>query len=180
MRPRFYLAAALGLIAVCLQALPAAAVDIKAFYGTWQGNAVSESAISVYFKLTSRDIGFIAKPAGDGFEVQWNTIQRQSGDPNNPKERLKSTTVQFQPVRPGVWRATGNSDPLGDSKPYIWARIEDQSLIVTAIAVDTAGRLESQTYRRTLSGTGMTLLFSRALDGETVRTAKGRLIKVAE
>ncbi len=162
-------------------AAPARAADlnIAAFFGQWQGNAVSESAISLYFQLTSRDIGVTVAPSGDGFTLTWNTVQRQKGDPNNPAERLKSTTVQFRAERPGVWRSVDTRDPLAGGAPYIWASIRENTLVVNALQINTDGGYEIQVYRRTLSGTGMTLEFVRIVDGEPVRTAKGRLIKVA-
>ena len=46
--------------------------------------------------------------------------------------------------------------------------------------IEDDGGFEMQIYRRTLSGLGMALEFVRLDDGETVRTAKGRLIKYAE
>ena len=85
-------------------------VGIAAFQGVWQGNAISESEVSTNFRLTSRDIDVTVRTdTGGGFAIVWNTVQRQKGDPNNPREKLKSTEMQFAPVRQSVWRATSHA-----------------------------------------------------------------------
>ncbi|MBC8241959.1 MAG: hypothetical protein H8E30_15995 [Alphaproteobacteria bacterium] len=158
----------------------AADVGIAAFQGVWRGNAVSESEISTNFQLTSRDIDVTVRTdASDGFTIVWKTVQRQKGDPNNPREKLKSTEMQFASVRKGVWRATANGDPLNSLAPFAWAFVKDRTLQIVSLQIYADGRHETQTYRRALSGTGMTLEFIRNVDGEQVRRASGRLIKVA-
>ena len=164
-----------------LASAPAQAADlpIAAFFGDWRGNAISESQVSVNFSLTPRDIGVAVRPAGQGFALTWNTVQRQKGDPANPQEELKGVTVEFQPVRPGVWRAGPAQDPVDAGQPYLWAHMDEQTLVVTGLQVRPDGGHELQIYRRTLSGGGMALEFSRSVDGQPVRTAKGRLVKIA-
>ncbi len=158
----------------------AADVGIAAFQGVWRGNAVSESEISVNFELTSRDIDVTVRAdAGGGFTIVWNTVQRQKGDPNNPREILKSTEMQFTPARAGVWRATANGDPLDSAAPFAWAFVRYRTLHIVSLQIYADGRHETQTYRRSLSGTGMVLEFIRNVDGEPVRRASGRLVKVA-
>jgi hypothetical protein len=157
----------------------AADLPISAFFGEWRGSAVSESEVSVNFSLTPRDIGVAVRPAGQGFALTWNTVQRQKGDPRNPEEELKSATVEFQPVRAGVWRAAGAEDPAASGKPYLWAHVDGQTLVVNGLQIGPDGGHELQVYRRTLSGGGMALEFARIVDGEPVRTAKGQLVKIA-
>ena len=157
----------------------AADLGIAAFEGVWKGNAVSESEVSANFQLTSRDIDVtVRSDSSGGFTIVWNTVQRQKGDPNNPREKLKSTEMQFASQRPGVWRGMSNGDPLNGAKPYAWAYLKDRSLNIITLQIYADGRHETQTYRRTLSGTGMVLDFIRNVDGEQVRRASGRLIKV--
>lgn len=176
-RMRRWLAAA----AFILAAPSAHATDlpVSAFFGQWQGSALSESRISLNFSLTPRDIGVEMRPSGQGFALSWNTVQRQKGDPRNPEEELKSTTIDFQPVRPGVWRAGAAQDPVQSGQPYLWAHVDGQTLVVNGLLVGPDGGHELQVYRRTLSGSGMALEFVRIVDGQPVRTARGNLIKVA-
>jgi hypothetical protein len=157
----------------------AADVAIAAIYGRWQGTAMSESELSVYFQLTSRDLDVLIAPEGKGFYINWTTIQRQRGDVAKPRAVNKSTKMSFVPTdKPNVWRATGASDPLVG--PYAWARLKDNTLTVHSLEVQPDGGFELQVYARTLADTGMTLAFSRSKNGERIRTAKGRLIKVAD
>ncbi len=173
------------LLALVLLALPFAGaaaqgtVSIAAFYGQWTGSGVSESNVSLYFRLTSRDLDVIIAPEGDGFVVNWTTVQRQRGEPKNPAPESKSSVLRFIPAdRPNVWRATGSTDPLRDER-YAWARLKGQTLTVHTLAIAEDGGYEMQVYRRTLSALGMNLEFVAFQNGEERRTAKGRLVKVA-
>lgn len=174
------------LFALVLLALPfggAAAQDtvsVSAFYGQWSGSGVSESDVSLYFRLTSRDLDVSISPQGDGFEVNWTTVQRQRGNPDNPTPERKSSVLRFVPTdRPNVWRATGSSDPLLDEH-YAWARLLGQTLTVHTLAIAENGGYDMQVYKRTLSPLGMNLEFVAFRNGEERRTAKGRLVKVAK
>lgn len=173
------------LLALVLLALPFAGagaqdtVSISAFYGKWSGSGVSESNVSLYFRLTSRDLDVSIAPEGDGFVVNWTTVQRQRGAPENPTPERKSSVLQFVATdRPNVWRATGSSDPLLDER-YAWARLRGQTLTVHTLAIAEDGGYEMQVYDRTLSPLGMNLDFVAFRNGEERRTAMGRLVKVA-
>ena len=153
-------------------------VDIAAFYGQWSGTGVSESAISLYFRLTTRDLDVEVRPSGPGFELSWTTVQRQRGDPTNPTPERKATVIRFAPTgRPSIWRAAGSSDPLLDER-YAWARIKGQTLTVHTLVIREDGGYDMQVYNRTLTPLGMELEFVAFRDGEERRNASGRLVKV--
>lgn len=155
-------------------------LSIAAFYGIWKGNALSESELSTYFRLTERDLDVIVRPSPRGFTITWTTVLRQKGDPANPEVQRKSTSLRFVPSdRPNIWRATTSGDPLA-GRPLAWARIKGQTLTINSMVIEEDGGFEMQIYNRTLSGLGMALEFTRLKDGEPVRTAKGRLIKYAD
>lgn len=173
----------LMVLAVVLVAGQATAQDvsIKAFHGVWRGNALSESNISTHFRVTARDLDVEIRPFGaGGFTVHWATVLRQKGDPNAPAEVLKEAQVAFivDENRKNVWKAATQGDPI-QGKGYYWARLEGQTLSVYALGIGQDGTSELQIYRRTLTGGGMELEFTRNVDGESIRTAKGRLIKFA-
>lgn len=174
------------LLALVLLVLPvrgAAAQDtvsIAAFYGQWSGSGISESNVSLYFRLTSRDIDVLIEPEGDGFVVSWTTVQRQRGDPDNPTPERKSSALEFVPTdRANVWRATGSSDPLLDER-YAWARVLGQTLTVHTLAITADGGYEMQVYDRTLTAVGMDLKFSRVRDGKTLKQITGSLLKFSK
>ena len=165
-----------------LAAAPAQAqeLSIAAFYGNWKGSALSESELSVYFRLTARDLDVTIRPAAEGFTISWTTVLRQKGDPDNPDIQRKSTTLGFVPAgRPNIWRATATGDPI-TGQTLAWARIKERTLSVTSMVITDDGGFEMQIYDRTLSDLGMELEFTRLRDGEPVRTAKGRLIKYSD
>lgn len=151
--------------------------SINAFFGRWVGSGLSESALSQTFRLTQRDFDIEVQPDGDGFRLTSITVQRQKGDPVNPSIARREATLVFRPAgERNVWRAADNDDPLS-GKPYSWARIERQTLVVTTLDVEPGGRWEMQIWRRTLSDLGMKLDYSRLADGEPVRSTQGRLTK---
>lgn len=177
------LAALIATIAL-LGAAPALAqgrdAPISAFFGQWVGSGVSESAISIVFPYTQRDLNVTIRPDGAGFAVSWVTVQRKKGDPNNPTPVRKTTRTSFIPSgRANVWRASDTADPLAGNA-YTWARKEGQSLIVYSTLIEDDGRFELQVYTRTLSGLGMALEFVSVRDGEIARTVKGQLTKFSD
>ncbi len=166
----------LALMLIMTPSVAMAEAGIAAFFGTWKGSGLSESEVSSNFHMSVRDLEVIVKSAGSGgFEITWSTVQRQKGDPKNPTEVVKGTTLALMPSGNGMWRA-GDGDPMADGQ-LAWARIEDNTLILSTFRVTEDGHGEYQVYKRTLNGMGMELDFSRIVDGEQVRTAKARLTK---
>lgn len=165
---------AIGLSPVRAQDLP-----LAAFFGSFKGGGVSENRDSIYFGVTVRDFDVTIQPADQGFKVDWATIIRRGGDPNNPKVKRKAQSATFVSTgNPGVYRATDLSDPLQGGK-FAWARIEKQTLYVYALLINEEGRYDMQIYERTIKPSGMDFVFHRVRDGEPVRTVKGKLIKYA-
>ena len=179
-RARSLWIAGLAMLALLVQAAPLGAqqsLSIAAFFGNWKGSAISTSELSIYFRLTERDLDVTIRGAGGGFRVDWTTVQRQKGDPNQPDVRRKSSSLAFVPSRrPGIWREASSGDVL-DGGTLSWARVKGNTLTVHRFVIDDQGGFEIQVYKRTLSGLGMDLEFVRIKDGEPVRTAKGSLIK---
>ncbi len=157
----------------------AQSVTIDAFYGVWHGSAISESQISTNFRLTSRDLNVELRPAnGNGFTLEWATIQRKKGDPSNPTEKIKVQTATFLPAgQSNLWKADGSGDVMDAG--YSYARLHGQTLSIYSMETADDGSLEVHIYRRTLSALGMELIFTRLVDGQPVRTVKGRLVKFA-
>jgi len=157
-----------------------APVNISAFYGEWRGSGISENSVSTNFRLTARDLDVSVKPDGEGFVVSWTTVQRQSGDPSNPTAERKVTTIRFVPSgRAGIWKEVDARDPIA-SERYAWAAIHGQTLTVQSLAIRDDGGYDMQVYDRTLEPTGMKLDFTAFSDGAQRRTARGRLVKVAQ
>lgn len=154
-------------------------LSIAAFHGCWNGTALSENENSIYFQLTARDLNVAIQPTGpDSFSVSWTTVTRQKGDPRNPTVNKKTQSISFVPSgRTNFWKQDGQFNPV--EMPFAWANIQGQTLTVTNLVINDNGSFEFQVYKRTLTGTAMDLTFTRIIDGEKQRDAKGRLVKVA-
>ena len=149
------------------------------FFGTVQGSGFAEDNDSIYFGTTVRDLDVIIAPSGGGFNVTWTTIIRGGGDPSKPNVRRKTQTATFSLTEhANVFRGAPSGDPLAGN-PYVWAKIEGNTMTVFILNISAGGAYSMQSYARTLSGYGMDLVFSRIRDGEPVRTARAKLTKAA-
>ncbi|MBE7638185.1 hypothetical protein GUA87_15105 [Sneathiella sp. P13V-1] len=175
-----------GLLATLLISMMAATqvaakdLSIKAFSGLWEGNAVSQSNTSVNFPITSRDLDVHIKPESDTrFVITWRTLQRQKGDPNQPKTEVKETTRTYQKEADGsIWREVGGGDPFAGGA-LSWASLDGQALTIYSMAVRKKGGYDMLVYKRTLTGLNMKLDFKAIRDGNLRRTAGGTLIKTS-
>ncbi len=153
-------------------------LGIAAFYGVWQGSAISESEVSVHFHVTARDIGIEVAPDGEGrFKLTTVTIKRKKGDPENPTEERDARTTTFELGQNGTFWATDSGDPKTGGT-LRWARIEENALVVNSFAIRDDGQSELQAYRRAITDRGMDLTFTRTVDGNLVRTVKGQLVRI--
>lgn len=174
-----------ALVACCLtlvlaeRAARAQGPPYQRFYGEYVGELISESKGEV----EKRDINARIAAHKSGFTVTWVlTIRKASG-----KAQRDDTTITFQPTkREGIYSAGmrvdmfGNAAPLDPLKgdPYVWARIEGQTLTIHALTITDEGGYEIQRYDRTLIPGGMDLKYSRVRDGQVLRTITGKLKKV--
>ena len=180
MRILLVFVALLGMPLIPIAGLAQESGPITAFYGQWQGSGLSQTSDSAYFGMTARDFDVTLRPAGTGFSVEWTTVLRQGGDPNNPDVRRKSSRLTFVPdPKPGLYRASDAKDPLSGTD-YAWARLDGRSLTVYVMKIDDDGRFNVQIYDRSLNELGMELRYTRIRDAEASRTVKGKLVKVAK
>ena len=167
-----------------LSAVPATAeetaeqnISIRAFRGNWTGSAVANNRDSLYFGVTIRDLDFKLEGDSNAFTVSWTTVMRRGGTPDKPNIRRKETSVRFVPAgAPGVWKSADSGDPLA-GKDTVWGRIRGNTLILYFLDITNTGTYELSRYARTLSGSGMDLEFTLIIDGEPVRTVRGKLVK---
>lgn len=158
--------------AATAQSLPA-----KAFFGHFQGSGVAENSDSLYFGVTVRDLDVKIGAEGAGFYVEWTSVIRGGGDPNNPDIRRRTQRMDFVPgAAANVFDAVGRQDPRAGG--LAWAQLHDQTLSVHVMQITAAGGYVIQTYNRTLEGTGMRLKFINIANGEPQREVDARLVKV--
>lgn len=165
-------------IILLIAPMPAIAADvpIKTFFGHFQGSGIAENRDSLYFGVTVRDLDVVVGPESNGFFVEWTSVIRSGGDPNNPNIKRRTQRIAFVPAPSGkMFIATGTQDPTKDG--YVWARIADQTLTVNVMRIAENGGYSVQTYDRTLSGTGMSLKFVNVTNGQPTREVSARLVK---
>lgn len=173
------LTAALGVLLFMPVQAEAKNLPISAFYGKFSGGGIAHNADSEYFAMTTRDFDVVIKPEGGGVRVDWTSVIRGGGDPLNPKvRRRKSSKILRATGTSNVFHGTKSGNPL-NGEELCWARIDKNTLTVFLMTVSKKGVYELQQYDRTLSGTGMTLLFRSWRDGDRLRSVSGRLVKTA-
>ena len=175
------LIAALAATCALFWPLLAAAQDLPltAFFGKFAGSGIAEDTDSLYFGVTVRDLDVIIGPEADGFYVEWTSVIRAGGDPNNPDVRRRTTRASFAASdRQGVFEAPTDGPPI-DGAPVNWAYISGNTLTVNVFVIREDGGYEVQSYDRTLTAGGMQLEFTRIRDGEAVRSVEGQLVKTA-
>lgn len=173
----------LAIIVIAAYVAPAAVAQtqqtlpIAAFYGHYAGGGVAEDPDSLFFEATARDFDVAIGPAGNGFHINWTTILRKGGDPENPKIVKRSSELTFVPTdKPDVFMAEPNGNAaLGE--PVSWARLSGHTLTTYTFEIDENGIYHLSSYARSLDGGGMILEFKSLRDGHPVRVVTGRLVK---
>lgn len=157
----------------------ARAQGVERFFGHFEGSGISENADSLYFAVSVRDLDVkIGAAPNGGFTLDWTTVTREKGDPNNPTVKRKQAVMTFTPTgKPGVFRTRSEGDPL-DGAPIWWSRIDGNSLYTYRMQINEDGTWRVQKYVRTVSGSGMTLVFESIEDGAQIRQVRARLVKV--
>ena len=149
---------------------------LPAFFGSWGGSAIAKNQDSIYFGVTIRDLDVTISGTSSGFDISWTTVFRRGGTPSNPNIRRKTTSLSFDRVGPGLYRAKGPAAPtFGET--FAWGRLEENTLTVNIFDLNEKGGYQLSTYVRTITGSGMDLEFSVIRDGDTLRTVTGRLVK---
>lgn len=159
-----------GAAALMLLAMPAAA-DISRFLGDYSGSAPVR-----YEDGTSqqRDMSVSIRETGEGFLVAWTTTtEKEDG-----RRKTKSYEIEFRPSpREGIYAAAQKRNVFGHSvqldpmkgEPYVWGRIDGDTLSVYSLFVTPSGDYEMQQFDRTLTEGGLQLVFTAEKAGEPER-----------
>ena len=121
-----------------------------------------------------REANVVIKPAGQGgFSITWVTIRRVSA--LGKRRATRFTEMTFVPAgKTNRWRWTKNK-PLADGGPTAVAALSGRTLTIHVLALDGRGRLHAATYLRTLSRSGLHLVFRRGLNSLQVRRVAATL-----
>lgn len=151
--------------------------SIGAFAGQWVGKVTVETMGPTDFPSTVRETGVTITPdENGGFSLEWSTVRRESGDRQAPDETVQDSQIAFRRgAVEGRWTA-----PAAETGPRWFARLNGSTLTITGFALLEDGQAELQTYRRTLEGNEMALIYTRVVDGDLKRRASGALTRFAE
>jgi len=170
------LAAALLLLSA---GLARAGSGVDPFVGAYTGNA---EVIQADGTRIPRDMSVEISKTKDGFTVTWtSTTYRTSG-----KVSAKSYTIDFVPSDRGkVYAAAQRKNVFGHEvqldpmkgEPYVWARIDGDTMTVYSLFVAEDGGYNLQQYDRTLTEGGLDLRFQTIRNGEIQRAVETFLEK---
>lgn len=173
-------AIAVGLMAwFALQSVSANAAEITPFVGDYVGSA---EVVDADGESIPRDMSVSIHETGKGFNVSWTTTTYKL----DGRVKEQEFSVDFLPSdRPEVFSAAmkrnvfGHEVPLNpmEGEPFVWGRIDGQTLTVFSLFIDETGGYELQQYDRTLAEGGLDLSFSRFVNGERSRTVETFLKK---
>lgn len=162
-----------------LLASPGWAQDIGPFVGDYVGSA---HVVDADGSSTPRDMSVSIAETGEGFVVKWKTTTYKA----DGRVKEQSFSVEFRPSdRNNIYSAAmkrnvfGHEVPLDPMKgePFVWGRIEGETLTVFSLFIDEDGAYEMQQYDRTLAEGGLNLSFSRFRDGQKSRSVETFLEK---
>lgn len=162
-----------GAIAVTLCLIGSVAqAQVERFVGSYEGSA---SVISTDGTSQPRDMSVEIEETKDGFTVSWTTITYRA----DGSRKEKPYTIDFEPSdRDGIFAAAmrrnvfGHNVPLDPMKgePYVWARVQGDTLSVFSIFVMENGGYDIQQFDRTLVDGGLQLNFKSLTDGAVQRS----------
>jgi len=155
------------------------AATIEEFVGTYIGEAdfVYEGQIK------RRDMSTTIEKTKEGFTVSWTSVSYK-GD---GEKKAKSYSIEFIPSdRDNIFKSAmsknlfGQDTPLDPLKgePFVWARLEGDTLTVFSLFINEAGEYEVQEFHRSLVEEGVELVFLRIHNGGAEKEIRTTLVRV--
>lgn len=152
---------------------------IDYFFGIFQGETKVIEGASADTEAAGRMSRVEAKAADNGFTITWSTLYIDEENPSLLKIK-DSTEIAFVATdNPAVFKAAKPND-LWTGKPHYWARIDGDTLHVSALVLDADGTYDVTHYARTVQGDSMRLDFTRFKDGALQRHVTGNLARSTE
>lgn len=169
----------LSLVTLLIVFATSVRADFSNFVGTYTGSA---EVTSLDGTKTPRDMSVEISETRKGFTVKWTSVSlRKDGT-----RKEKSYTIDFVPSdRDAVFSAAMRKNVFGHEvqlnpmkgEPYVWSRLDGNTLTVYSLFVDEDGGYSMQQYDRTLVEGGLNLRFQVISDGEIQRAVETFLTK---
>lgn len=153
---------------------------IDYFYGIYQGSTTVVEGPSAGTEAAGRMSRVETEAAeGNGFTITWSTVYVDDENPSMIKIK-DSTVITFTPTATAGVYQQKEPGKLWTGKPYYWARIDGDTLNVSALVLDADGTYDVTHYARTVQDDTMRLDFTRFKDGLLQRHVSGTLNKTTE
>lgn len=160
-----------ALCAFAILVMPAWA-DVSRFVGDYTGSA---DILSADGSASKRDMSVSISETKAGFTVEWTSATHKP----DGRVKEKSYSISFVPSdRDGIYAAAMTRNVFGHAvqldpmkgEPFVWGRIDTDTLTVYSLFVDDVGGYELQQFDRTLAEGGLTLEFTNLLNGTLQRS----------
>jgi hypothetical protein len=167
------------LFLLCPSVILAASID--QFEGTYEGEA------QFFFEgdTQRRDMSTTINATKTGFELSWTSVSYK----DDGRTKAKTYTIEFIPsARENIYKSAmkknlfGNDVPLDplQGEPFVWARLEEDTLSVFSLFINSVGEYEVQEFHRTLVEAGLDLVFRRVHDGASEKEIRTFLMRVKQ
>ncbi|MDX1737322.1 MAG: hypothetical protein R3261_03750 [Alphaproteobacteria bacterium] len=150
------------------------------FIGSFEGEATSTG--------DELDKRFLRVSVEETSETSFHLIWETTANKSDGREKTSLHEVEFQlSERDGIFSSAMRKNMFGKwqrlnpmkGDPYIWAKIEDRTMIVYAMIITEDGGYEMQQYNRKLvSKDQIELTFQRIRDGVALKTVTGILDRI--
>lgn len=88
-------------------------LTIDAFFGSFSGGGNSENEDSIYFATTARDFDVKIARAANGVKIDWTSVIRKEGNPNESNIRRRQSSKTLRPTdNARAFHCNSSSDPL--------------------------------------------------------------------
>lgn len=158
-------------------------VVLSASIEQFQGTYVGEAEFVFEGEVKRRDMSTTIEATKKGFVLSWTSVSYK----DDGKKKAKTYTIKFIPSsRDNIYKSAMKTDLFGHEttldplwgEPYVWARIEEETLSVFSLFINDVGEYEIQEFHRTLSAEGLDLVFLRVHNGEAEKAIRTELVRV--
>ena len=155
------------------------AASIDQFVGAYKG----EAEFVFEGETQHRDMSAEIEATKNGFVLSWTSVSYK----NDGRTKSKTYTIEFIPsARDNIYKSAmkknlfGNDEPLDPlrGEPFVWARLEGETLSVFSLFINAVGEYEVQEFHRTLVEAGLDLMFRRVHNGVAEKEIRTFLVRV--
>lgn len=169
----------ISLILILLCPGVALAASIDQFEGTYKG----EAEFVYEGEIERRDMSTTIEATKTGFVLSWTSVSYK----DDGRTKAKTYTIEFIPsYRDNIYSSAMKKDLFGKAtpldplrgEPFVWARLEGDTLSVFSLFINVVGEYEMQEFHRTLVDAGLDLVFRRVHNGAVEKEIRTVLVRV--